>query len=497
MAQSAREQPRALLAALQQRKGADVIKALVSPEAAATRDWSYGLLPFFWALSYGASQEVLRLLLEANPEAANERHPREGWTPLHYAEQLDQAAVSLLLEKCPGALSVRDKAGQLPLHWAAAHNAPCEVIEVLLKAYPGAAHERDNAGRVPYVHAKDGNASQALLDLLKAANPAGAVSTKVTVEEPLPVVLLFPGQGSQYVKMLSEVQHLPPVREMLQQAKDILGYDLLQVCLEGPEERLQDTLYCQPAMYVAGLAAVEKLKVEDSKAVQRPMALAGLSLGEYTALTVAGVLTFADGLRLVKERAEAMQEAANMRPQAMLSIAGLEEEKVKELCQQARSDVGGEEVCQISNYLFQKGYAVGGTQSAVERCLELAKEANVLQAKLIKTSGGFHTPLMEPARKRLQAKLTEILPKMSRPRCKVYMNVDGRPIDAKTDPQRIADLMGRQLTSPVRWTDSIEAILKTGGQACTFYECGPMKQLKSMMKRIDADAWGRTVNIDV
>merc|ERR1712061_123759 len=119
---------------------------------------------------------------------------------------------------------------------------------------------------------------------------AAALASTEAQEEALPIALLFPGQGSQYVGMMDDVKDLPEVAKMLQKAKDILGYDLLQVCLNGPEDKLQDTIYCQPAMYVAGLAAVEKLRVENPEAARRPQAVTGLSLGEYTALTVAGVL---------------------------------------------------------------------------------------------------------------------------------------------------------------------------------------------------------------
>merc|ERR1712032_654937 len=128
----------------------------------------------------------------------------------------------------------------------------------------------------------------------------------------VPVGLLFPGQGSQYVKMMSTVKDIPAVQDMLKTADDILGYDVLELCLKGPESKLEETRYCQPAMFIAGLAGVEKLRGEREEAVTRPQVLAGLSLGEYTALCVAGVFTFEQGLKLVDTRGKAMQEAAQI-----------------------------------------------------------------------------------------------------------------------------------------------------------------------------------------
>merc|ERR1719463_364105 len=140
-----------------------------------------------------------------------------------------------------------------------------------------------------------------------------------------PCGLLFPGQGSQYVGMLKTVKDLPKVKEMLEKAKEILGWDVLDLCLNGPEEKLAETKYCQPAMFIGGLAGKEKLRAEKSDCADKPMYVAGLSLGEYTALCAAGVLSFEDGLKLVKLRGEAMQEAAEVGKQGMISIVGIEE----------------------------------------------------------------------------------------------------------------------------------------------------------------------------
>merc|ERR1712050_426430 len=189
---------------------------------------------------------------------------------------------------------------------------------------------------------------------------------------------------------------MPKVKEMLDKSKDILGYDILEICLNGPETKLEETKYCQPAMFIAGLAGVEKLRGEREEAVSRCQVVAGLSLGEYTALCTAGVFTFEDGLKLVKLRGEAMQAAASASKQAMLSVAGLEKPKLMELCESAKQGISGA-VCQIANELFPKGFSVAGTEEAIVKLKDLADKAGALQAKVLKTSGGFHTPLMKPA----------------------------------------------------------------------------------------------------
>lgn len=310
----------------------------------------------------------------------------------------------------------------------------------------------------------------------------------------IPVGLLFPGQGSQYVKMMSTVKDIPAVKDMLDQAKSILGWDVLDLCLKGPESKLEETKYCQPCMFIAGLAGIEKLRAEREEAVTRYQVSAGLSLGEYTALCHAGVFTFEEGLRLVKLRGEAMQQAASEGKQAMLSVAGLEKAKLTALCSEAQSkEKGG--VCQIANELFPKGFSCAGTEAAILALKDLTEKAGALQAKVLKTSGGFHTSLMSSAREELGKALDETLPNMKPPQRTVYMNVNAKPIRAGTNPKVIVDLLKKQLTSPVLWEPSVRAMINEG--VSEFYEVGPMKQIKAMMKRIDAKVWATTTNVEV
>jgi len=327
------------------------------------------------------------------------------------------------------------------------------------------------------------------------APPAAPQVAKPAAKPPLPVALLFPGQGSQYVNMMKECKTIPEVKDMLEKSKAILGYDILELCLSGPEEKLAETRYCQPAMFIGGLAGVAKLRKEKPDAADRPKCMAGLSLGEYTALCAAGVLNFEDGLRLVKLRGEAMQEAAQVGKQAMLSVVGLERGVMDQLCADAAKKEGSSGVCKVANALFPKGFSCAGTEVAVNTLKEMSEKKGALQAKLLKTSGGFHTSLMAPAQEKLKKALEEALPNMKTPQCEVYMNVTGAKLPAGSDPKVIVDLLNKQLVSPVLWSPLIEAMIKDGVK--DFYECGPQKQIKAMMKRTSNDAWKNTTSMEV
>lgn len=321
------------------------------------------------------------------------------------------------------------------------------------------------------------------------AAPAPALAPKASPS--LPVALIFPGQGSQSVGMLKDVKGLPAVAEMFRKAQEILGYDLLDIITNGPEETLTQTKYCQPAMFIAGLAAVEKLRQTNPEIVDGCRATAGLSLGEYTALTFAGALTFEDGLRLVKLRAEAMQEAAtNGKPGAMLSVVGLEKAKLVALCEQTRASIGGDTVCQIANELFPNGNVAAGDEAAIEALTAAAKAAGAQRAARPKTSGAFHSPLMAPAGAKLAAALAQTT--ISFPRVQVYSNVAARPYSSA---EEILELLAQQLTSPVLWNTSVGQMKSDG--ITEFYETGPQTQLKSMMRRIDPKLFAATKSVTV
>lgn len=312
---------------------------------------------------------------------------------------------------------------------------------------------------------------------------------------PLPLALLFPGQGSQYVGMFKDCLRIAAVQDLLNKAQAILGYDLKDLCLNGPEDKLMQTQYSQPALFVAGMAALEVLRETKRDAVDRPQAVAGLSLGEYTAVCAAGVLDFEDCLRLVKLRGEAMQRASELVPQCMCSVAGFDRPTLEMHCKAAREAIGGGAVCQIANVLFPAGFTCAGTRPAIEKLCELATAAKALQARVVKTGGAFHCPLMKPAEEEVGKALDEALPKMRPPRCAIYFNLTGKKVAPGTDPKDFLDLMKKQLTSEVLWEQTIKQMIMD--QVKDFYECGPLKQLKSMIKRIDQDAFKRTENVGV
>lgn len=287
---------------------------------------------------------------------------------------------------------------------------------------------------------------------------------------------LFPGQGAQTVGMGRQlVETTPAAKQVFQRAAGILGYDLLQICLEGPAEKLDSTVYSQPALFVTGLAALEWLKANKPEVVAGCSAAAGLSLGEYTALVFANVLSFEDGLRVVQERGRAMQDAADAIPSGMVSVLGLDAEKTNAVCQEARS---GDEILQIANYLCPGNIVVSGHKTACERFAPLAEKAGAMKTIPLAVAGAFHTPLMQPAVERLKKALSGVT--LSKPRLPVVSNVDAEPHD---DPEQIRELLVRQVVAPVRWEDSIRKMLSHGH--APFWEVGPGRVLRGLLKRID------------
>ena len=286
---------------------------------------------------------------------------------------------------------------------------------------------------------------------------------------------LFPGQGAQSVGMGAELAAaLPQAQQLFEQAADILGYDLLKLCTKGPAERLNSTVYSQPALFVCSLAALEQLKQDSSEVVDNCAITAGLSLGEYTALVFAGAIGFEAGLRLVQARGQAMQDASDAVPSGMVSLLGMERGQVEELCDQARES----EVLQIANLLCPGNIVVSGSQAACERITALAEQAGATKVIPLAVAGAFHTPIMQPAVQRLTAALAEV--DIQKPRIPVVSNVDAQPHD---DPEEIRQLLVRQVVSPVLWEDSLRWMIDDfGASGC--YEIGPGRVLRGLLKRI-------------
>ncbi len=287
------------------------------------------------------------------------------------------------------------------------------------------------------------------------------------------VAFLFPGQGAQAVGMGKALcESLPAARRLFDEASGVLGFDLLDVCVHGPAEKLNATDVSQPALYVASLAALESLRASDPAAVAACAGTAGLSLGEYTALTFAGALDFADGLRVVQRRGRAMQAASEASPGGMMSILGLEREQVQAICAEA-SEAG---LIRPANLLCPGNIAVSGERAALtaaERLVE-AKGGRVVR---LAVAGAFHTALMKPADEQLAEALHGVA--LRTPRVPVWSNVDAKP---HTDPEEIRQLLVRQVLSPVLWEETVRNLLADGFDK--FYEIGPGRVLAGLLKRV-------------
>ncbi len=270
-------------------------------------------------------------------------------------------------------------------------------------------------------------------------------------------------------------ESLPAARELYDRANALLGYDLAKLCFEGPQEELDSTVISQPALYVTSLAAVEALRDREPDVVDQCAATAGLSLGEYTALAFAGVMDFETGLQLVQRRGQAMQDASDASPSAMVSVLGLDRDVVESLCDEARLDG---ETLQVANLLCPGNIAVSGSNHSCERMVELAQEAGAMRVVPLAVAGAFHTGLMEPAIEPMQIALSGAT--LSRPRIPVVSNVDAQAHD---DPEKINELLISQIVSPVRWEDSMRELLGMG--VSQFYEVGPGRVLRGLLRRIE------------
>ncbi|MEZ6129805.1 MAG: ACP S-malonyltransferase [Planctomycetaceae bacterium] len=297
------------------------------------------------------------------------------------------------------------------------------------------------------------------------------------------IALLFPGQGAQHVGMgKTLVQQYPKAKELFDRANEILGYDLATLCFEGPAAELDSTICSQPALFVCSLAALEKLRADSPDVVLGCEMAAGLSLGEYTALVFSGAMSFEDGLKVVQRRGQAMQAAADATPSGMVSILLMDRDQVQGVCDAA----SGHGSIQIANLLCPGNIVISGVNAACERAAEVA-ESEGGRAVPLAVAGAFHTPIMKPADEQLAEVLSGT--KIRSPEIPVVSNVDAA---VHTDPEEIRSLLIQQVLQPVRWEDSIRYMLEEG---CTeFYEVGPGKVLKGLMKRIDRKVPITTIN---
>ena len=288
---------------------------------------------------------------------------------------------------------------------------------------------------------------------------------------------LFPGQGAQTVGMGRDLAaNLPAAKALFEEASEILGYDLLDVCTNGPTEKLNATNISQPAIFVASMAALEQLKATDPAALEGVTNTAGLSLGEYTALAYAGAISFRDAVKVVKARGEAMQAAAEATPSGMVAVLAIEVHDVEALVNEARS--AG--VLEIANYLCPGNTVISGSAAAIDAACKLAEAKQYRVAKLA-VAGAFHTNLMKPADERLAEALAGV--EIKAPRIPVWSNVDAKP---HSDPAEIRALLVKQVLSPVLWEATIRGLMEAG--AAKFYEIGPGRVLAGLIKRVQRKA---------
>ncbi len=278
---------------------------------------------------------------------------------------------------------------------------------------------------------------------------------------------LFPGQGSQFVGMGKALaESFPEAHQVFDCAEKILGYSLSQLCFEGPEEKLTQTLFAQPAIFVTSIAAlrvVQKLYPQIT-----PSFSAGLSLGEFTALVAAGSMSFEDGLRLVKQRAEAMELSAKHHPGTMASILGFPEAD----CQAVAKEAG----CEVANLNSPDQIVLSGTAESIEKACQLSEAKGAKRAIRLKVGGAFHSSLMREAKENLGRALKET--PLRAPTCVFIPNVLGTPV---SDPESIRELLARQLMSPVQWIKTMESAASQG--IPMFLEIGPGKVLKGLAKK--------------
>jgi len=286
---------------------------------------------------------------------------------------------------------------------------------------------------------------------------------------------VFPGQGSQAVGMLDAWGDHPAVAATLKEASAALGEDIGRLIHDGPKEQLDLTTNTQPVMLTAGIAAWRAWQAEGGAA---PVAVAGHSLGEYTALVAAGVLSLADALPLVRLRATAMQEAVPVGVGAMAAILGLDAQAVRDGCRAAAEASG--EVVEAVNFNDPKQTVIAGSKAGVDKACELLKAAGAKRALLLPVSAPFHSSLMKPAALRLQAALEKVA--LSAPVFPVVNNID---VATPADAAAIRDALVRQAAGPVRWVEVVQALRARG--VTHVVECGPGKVLAGMAKRIDGE----------
>ena len=293
------------------------------------------------------------------------------------------------------------------------------------------------------------------------------------------IALLFPGQGAQFLGMgKGLLDRNATARSLFSQASEILGYDLAKLCIEGPETQLHLTNHSQPALFVHAMAALADFIEQHPNILDSVVAVAGLSLGEYSALASAEAISFGDGVRLVQQRGSAMQDAASAVPSGMTSVLGLGQAELEAVCDLARRDG---EILQIANLLCPGNIAVSGHLGSIEAIDEKAVAAGAMRTIRLSVAGAFHTDIMKPAVERLGVALEST--SFRNPRFPLFSNVDAQP---HTIAEEFAPLLMKQVVSPVQWESTLRNLLAAGVDQ--FYEIGAGRVLAGTLKRVDRKA---------
>lgn len=279
---------------------------------------------------------------------------------------------------------------------------------------------------------------------------------------------VFPGQGAQFVGMGQDLyENSEEAKALFERANEILGFNIKDMMFSGTAEELKQTKVTQPAIFLHSVILAKTIG-EDFK----PEAVAGHSLGEFSALVAAGAMSFEDGLRLVSQRAQAMQKACELKPSTMAAVLGLEDDVVENICK----DIDG--IVVAANYNCPGQLVISGEVEAIEKACEAMKEAGARRALVLPVGGAFHSPLMEPAREELAAAIAGT--EFKAPSCPIYQNVTASAI---TDPTEIKENLIAQLTAPVKWTQTVKQMLADG--VTSFTEVGPGKVLQGLVKKVD------------
>lgn len=277
--------------------------------------------------------------------------------------------------------------------------------------------------------------------------------------------------------MTKSVDHLPEVQKLYDVASTVLDFDIRSLCLTGPQTTLDETIYCQPAMVIASLAAVEQLKLKSPEILAGCKAAAGFSVGELTALIFAGALSLREGLQVVGARAKAMQLACKEQPGSMLSVIGLQEDDLQQLCYEAEHE--GHGTVGLANYTFSTGFVLSGTPSSLRFIQRKVETSRGVMVRRLAVSGAFHSPLMSTAVEHMKDALQKV--NITMPHITVYSNVTGQQYKS---PDEIRDNLCIQITHPVLWSLTIDNILKKRPDM-QFVEVGPGRQLRAILKRIN------------